>query len=582
MSNNTGTEKNSKTERTLRSLANVDKAPKYGLVIFILLYLVGSVFTIISSHSDQIIMFMGQPMPVRLWTGAFSSLANICILLIVLFYGDFGFILSITVLLCQFPVLLLQMFMSHNFSIVTGLFSNTLVIITIIIIYRSNIKIKKYQLKLQDQAVSDRLTGLPNRFACSELMADLVRHNIKFTLALVNLNNFRNINYTMGQGTGNAVLVKIANRWKDIADNGMSGTNDFITCQGGDEFAIIIRDYKSEDDVIKTLKYYSESIKNNISVDGCDYFITADIGYAEYPVDARSGDNLIACANAALADVKRKQEDNRIRHFTTEILDSDRTLEIERKILSAIENDTLYCDLQPQYDMNHKLSGFEALARLKDQDGNIIGPVEFIPVAEKVGLVDKIDYIVFMKSACFFGELIRKTNTDITLSVNVSVRHLMKNDFMNEVRTILSASGVPANQIEIEITESIMIDSMDRAVQCISEIKKMGLKVAIDDFGTGYSSLSYLNSFPADMLKVDKEFIDKMNTNETSRKYIAAIISIGHVMNFDVISEGVEKEDQLDTLRDIGCDYIQGFIWGRPMSEEDAAKLVEESVKEQK
>jgi EAL domain-containing protein (putative c-di-GMP-specific phosphodiesterase class I) len=180
----------------------------------------------------------------------------------------------------------------------------------------------------------------------------------------------------------------------------------------------------------------------------------------------------------------------------------------------------------------------------------------------------------------FIGGLIAKTGSDIILCVNVSVRHLMKNDFLDEVREIISASEIPPGQIEIEITESIMIDSAEKALHCIDELHKMGVKIAIDDFGTGYSSLSYLNNFPANLLKIDKSFIDKMNMSEPSKQYVAAIISIGHIMGFEVISEGVELPEQLQTLREIGCDYIQGFIWGKPLPREEAEMLIVESVNE--
>ena len=204
----------------------------------------------------------------------------------------------------------------------------------------------------------------------------------------------------------------------------------------------------------------------------------------------------------------------------------------------------------------------------------MVSPGVFIPVAEKIGLIDKVDLSVFRKSAMFFGDLIQKTGADITLSINISVRHLMKNNFMEEIRDILEQSGLNPGHLEIEITESIMIDSIDKALEVIGEIKDMGIKIAIDDFGTGYSSLSYLNKFPADLLKVDKSFIDEMNSSESSRQYVATIISIGHIMNLDVISEGVEDDAQLKTLKEIGCDYIQGFIWGKPLPPEEAEKLV--------
>ena len=140
----------------------------------------------------------------------------------------------------------------------------------------------------------------------------------------------------------------------------------------------------------------------------------------------------------------------------------------------------------------------------------------------------------------------------------------MKNDFIDEIKNVIVKKRCPCRTLEIEITESIMIDSLEKALQRIDEIKEMGMKVAIDDFGTGYSSLSYLNNFPSDLLKVDKSFIDKMNCSDSSKKYVAAIISIGHILNFEVISEGVEEpEAQIETLRQIGCDYIQGYVWGR-------------------
>ena len=143
---------------------------------------------------------------------------------------------------------------------------------------------------------------------------------------------------------------------------------------------------------------------------------------------------------------------------------------------------------------------------------------------------------------------------------------------------MILTSDIPASKLEIEITESIMIDSAEKALRCIDEIKSMGIQIAIDDLGTGYSSLSYLNRFPANLLKIDKSFIDKMDSSESSRQYVASIISIGHILGFDVISEGVEDPDQLRTLKEIGCDFIQGFVWGHPMSAEDSEKLVMEEI----
>ncbi|MBO7702819.1 MAG: EAL domain-containing protein, partial [Solobacterium sp.] len=322
------------------------------------------------------------------------------------------------------------------------------------------------------------------------------------------------------------------------------------------------------------LESYKRVIEEKITVEGCDLFLTSNTGYAEFPTDGADSDTLLACAQTALNTAKKSGASAQISRYTSELMSAEKDLELEQKIRSAMENGRLFYYLQPQFDIDHKIRGFEVLARMKDADGSMISPMDFIPAAERMGIIDQVDYTVFRSSAMFFGELVRKTNADITLSINVSVKHMMKNDFLEEIRSVLRESGIPANQLEIEITESIMIDSVEKALRCIDEIRRMGVKLAIDDFGTGYSSLSYLNNFPSNLLKVDKSFVDQMNTSETSRKYVAAIISMGHVMNFDVIAEGVEENEQLETLRSIGCDYIQGYYWGRPMPPEKAAELV--------
>ncbi|MBR0141954.1 MAG: bifunctional diguanylate cyclase/phosphodiesterase, partial [Ruminococcus sp.] len=429
---------------------------------------------------------------------------------------------------------------------------------------------------------TDTLTGIPNRIAGMELVENLVKQDESFTVVSIDINGFKSINNTMGFETGNKVLKEIAARWKTIVDAKLSGTQDYIARIGGDEFALIIRDYRSDDEIIKTIKQYESVLGSRLTIDGCDFYISASFGYAVFPDDAKTSDNICSYANASMCEVKRLNSSNHIMRFTKDMLKVERTLEIERKLRTALEEDTVYYNLQPQFDLSHKLRGFEALARMKDSEGNNIYPNEFIPVAEKVGLVDKVDGTVFRKSAIFIGELIRRTGADITLSVNVSVRHLMKNDFLDEVDEVMKISGLPKENLEIEITESIMIDSADKALKCIEKLHEMGIKIAIDDFGTGYSSLSYLNKFPANLLKIDKSFIDKMNISDSSKQYVAAIISIGHIMGFDVISEGVEEQEQLETLREIGCDFIQGYIWGKPLPKEDAEKLVIEFTENNK
>ncbi len=566
-------------DRLLNHLYGNRRISYFWFFVLLLIYAVASVFVMRTSRAEGAILLAGHPVPFRTLTGAFSSVANLAIIFMVIFFGKVGFIVALLILIGQFPVILVGIFREHVYNNISGLFNNILVLFAIFLIYTRNASIQKYQIRMRDQAVTDILTGLPNRFACTEVLDSLVKAGENFAVAVLNIRNFKSINSTMGQTTGDKVLKEIADRMVTAADEGESGTTDFVTRQSGDEFALIIHDYKSEEDVIKTLKYYQEILEEKMTIEDYDFFLTANIGYAVYPTDARTGDAVLSYAMEALSHTKRGSSSERICRYSAENMSLEREMKIEQKVRSALENNTLYYCMQPQYDINHKIRGFEVLARMKDADGTPISPADFIPVAEKYGLIDKVDRTVFVNSAKFFTELVRKSKRDdISLSVNVSVKHLMKNDFIDEIRSVLEQTGLPPRQLEIEITESIVIDSFEKAMLVIGEIKKMGVKVAIDDFGTGYSSLSYLNSFPGDLLKVDKSFIDKMNASETSRKYVETIISIGHVMHFDVIAEGVEEAEQIETLRSIGCDYIQGFCWGKPLLPEDAELLVLKSA----
>ena len=438
----------------------------------------------------------------------------------------------------------------------------------------SHIARYKILMRLNQMSYTDTLTGLPNRFACSEYVAGLIKQDEKFAAVAIDLNHFKSINDTLGFSAGNRVLMEITGRWKALSEKNDKGPEVYITRISGDEFAIVISGYHTDEELTTCINRYVEAFSESMDIDGYEFYATASFGYSEYPTDADNADMLISHASAAMNEIKKARSSEHVMRFTSDMLRDEHVLEIENMIRTALENDTIYYNLQPQYDMDHRLHGFEALARMRDAEGNNISPGEFIPVAEKVGLIDKVDGTVFKKAAMFFGEMLRKTGLDLTLSINASVRHLLKSDFTDELRELLKTSGIPAGNLEVEITESVMIDSVDKALQCIDEIKGMGIKIAIDDFGTGYSSLSYLHRFPANLLKIDKSFIDDMNTSDSSRQYIASIISIGHVLGFEVISEGVEETEQLETLKNVGCDLIQGYIWGKPLSPEDAAKLL--------
>ena len=562
-------------DKVMRDLSLKKEAPITGLILLIVIYTISTFLTIAASRTAGSIRVYENQIPFSAFAGVFASMSNICVICMAVLYRRPGFIISIIFLLMQFPMLVVNIFIRHVTGNLPGMFTNLFTIIAIVVIYLSHRKVLQYQQGIRDQAIKDRLTGLPNRFASTEYMEDLVQHNEKFALVSIDLNDFKSINDTMGHETGNVVLRKVAYRFLKLADSMKNDVNVFVARISGDEFLLVIRGYTYSDDVEKIVDEFKSELERKMTIDNCDYFLTACFGLTEYPKDDDNVDSLLLFADAALHEAKRTTTNNKVLRFKPDILTTEKTLEIERKIRYALENNTVFFNLQPQFDINHKLRGFEALARMRDADGNLLSPGEFIPVAEKNGLVDKIDLRVFELSMEFLSNVLKaKKDSDIIISCNVSVRHLMKNNFIDELKDLIVKYQVPTSHVEIEITESVMIDSLEKALQRIDEIKDMGMKIAIDDFGTGYSSLSYLNNFPSDLLKIDKSFIDLMNTSESSKQYVATIVSIGHILNLHVISEGVEDEAQIETLKEIGCDYIQGFIWGKPMSADDALEIV--------
>ncbi|MDY6338465.1 MAG: bifunctional diguanylate cyclase/phosphodiesterase [Saccharofermentans sp.] len=565
---------NNRVDRTLRKLSLNREAPKSAFILLVMLFAISIFLTSRIATSEDTTYLFGIPFANKSFAGIFSMMGNICLICLAMLFRKTGYFTALALLVLQFPLMYINIIVRKNYTNIPGLFNNILIIIAITFIFFGNRKIQDYQNHIREQAVTDRLTGLPNRFACNELMQDLLWRTERFAVVSADLNNFKSINDTMGHDTGDNVLKEIATRWKDLANSLTTGTIDFVARITGDEFFLILTGYNSEEDVLATIEAYKEELEKKITIDDCDYYMTACFGYSMCPEDSDVIDNLFTFSDAALHEVKKNGSGSRILRFTMDVLNSENALEIERKIRAALTNDKIFCHLQPQYDMDHRLRGFEALARMKDDNGSYISPMDFIPVAEKTGLVDRIDMRVFDLAVQFLDNVINETGADITLSANVSVRHLMKNNFTEDLKKVLDKYSVSPERIEIEITESIMIDSAEKALQRIDELKQLGMKVAIDDFGTGYSSLSYLNNFPTDMLKIDKSFIDNMSLNESSKQYVAMIISIGHTLDLKVISEGVESADQVMVLKDIGCDYIQGYVWGRPLLPEDAFKLV--------
>ena len=423
---------NNRVDKTLRKLSLDKEAPKSAFILLLLLYAISSALTVAVARNPGTINLFGLPIEYTSLTGVFSLLSNICVICLTVLFRKKGYFVSLFLLLSSVPAMYVNVFIRQNYRNLPGFFNCLMAIIAITIIFLTNRKIVKYQNTLREQAVTDRLTGLPNRFACSELMSDLLRRNEAFALVSIDLNDFKSINDTMGHDTGDLVLQEVARRWKDLANSQKTGTTDFIARSTGDEFMLVVSGYKSEDSIEKTIAIYRSNIEKKITIDDCDYYMTACFGYALCPEDSDVLDNLFTFSDAVLHEIKKKGTGSRIMRFVPEVFNTEKELEIERKIRAALNENKFFYHLQPQFDINHKLRGFEALARMKDDNGNFISPVEFIPVAEKTGLVDRIDMCVFEQAVQFLREATKEAGNEVLLSVNVSVRHLMKNNFIED------------------------------------------------------------------------------------------------------------------------------------------------------
>lgn len=238
----------------------------------------------------------------------------------------------------------------------------------------SHIASYKTVMRIKHMSYSDSLTGLPNRFALTEHISDLIAQKKKFAAVSIDLNDFKHVNNTLGFDAGNRVLIDVTGRLKAVSNSCFPDIEKYLTCIGGDEFFLVISGYKTDEDLKAVVSCYNDAFSDNLTVDGCDLYVSASIGYAEFPADADTTDALISHANAAMSEIKKAGSGEHILKFTPDILKDEHILRIENMIRSALENDTFYFNLQPQYDMDHKLRGFESLARMKDSEGNVISP----------------------------------------------------------------------------------------------------------------------------------------------------------------------------------------------------------------
>jgi diguanylate cyclase (GGDEF)-like protein/PAS domain S-box-containing protein len=427
---------------------------------------------------------------------------------------------------------------------------------------------KQYEAQLVRQAHYDELTGLPNRILAMDRMLGAIaraeRGADRVAVMFIDLDNFKQINDTLGHAVGDGLLRKAADRLgADIRET------DSLSRLGGDEFLVVLPDIHDSADAERIASKIVASFAEHFMVDGHEIYSTVSIGITIYPDDGDTPGTLMRNADAAMYRAKAEGRDTH-RFFSAEIARlSERRLNVENRLRRAIERQEFFPVYQAIVDIKTgRPIGAEVLLRWNSPELNPIYPDEFIAVAEDTGLIVPIGEYV-LRAAC--EEAVSwqdMLGTPLRVAVNVSVRQFRTNDFAALVGQILAQTTLHPSLLEIEITERAVVDDVDKAILVLNSLRAMGIRISMDDFGTGYSSLSYLHDLPIDTLKIDKSFVRDIVSDSHDAKLTEAIVAIGRSLNLDVLAEGVEEKDQLEFLQLHGCDLAQGYYFSKPVPSE--------------
>lgn len=423
----------------------------------------------------------------------------------------------------------------------------------------------------------DAMTGLYNRNYFISLLGDLLKkaeaENSIVSVMVVDIDEFKKVNDGLGMIVGDELIQIFGSFLKELCSE-----NVLVCHLNNDVYCLAIYDPSGSRSVEHIHKRIQERTKNPFHCsDGRQLTITVSVGVAEYPEAAASSIELINCAEIVMFYCKKLSK-NSIKYFNAGILKDFRAnIEMEDKLKAALYDNRFEMYYQPLfYTGNKKLRGMEALIRLRDTDGTLISPARFIPVAEKNGSIVSIGNWVVEQTIRQYSVWKRKYGIPFCLSINISAVQCKSKNFVENLKNIIEKYKVRPEEIEIEITESVLIDDFDLVVDKLKEIREDGIKISLDDFGTGYSSLSYLKELPIDTLKIDKSFIDTSLSDSATRVILEAIIQMVKKLGIESIAEGVEVEAQYNYLHAIGCEIIQGYYLGRPMCVDDMNQLLEQ------
>jgi diguanylate cyclase (GGDEF)-like protein/PAS domain S-box-containing protein len=429
--------------------------------------------------------------------------------------------------------------------------------------------------QLRYEALHDPLTGLGNRALFQDRVAHSLaragRTNDDVAVLFMDLDNFKEINDSLGHAAGDAVLVQTANRLRTCLREA-----DTAARFGGDEFAVLLEQTRGEGEVMDVAARIAAALSRPLTVDGRDVDLRASVGIARAEVE-ESADDVMRNADVAMYHAKSRGKACAVLYEPGMHAAVLSRLELQGDLRKAVEREELHLLYQPIVSLDTQaIIGAEALLRWNHPTRGPVGPVEFIPLAEETGLIVGIGQWV-LKKACADAAAWPTPPGGVapTVTINLSARQLIDDSFHDDVAATLKATGLSANRVVLELTESMLVGRSDSTMSLLHRLRALGVRLAIDDFGTGFSSLGYLSQYPLDVLKIDKSFVQGLDKGPNGRALASAVVALGRSLKLKVVAEGVERAEQEWDLRNLGCDYGQGFMYSRPVATAQLAKLLE-------
>lgn len=432
--------------------------------------------------------------------------------------------------------------------------------------------LQQYESQMLFQASYDALTALPNRrFFCEQLERAISQRSDQILgILFIDLDNFKDINDTLGPPMGDEVLKAVA--WQLVS---LLEASDTAARMGGDGFSVLIGDGCSPIAISQRVETLLSEVTRPLVIEGHEIIVSCSIGVAMYPLNHGDGNTLLRNAEAAMYRAKEAGR-NRAQWFTPEMdFAIQRRVDLSHRLRSALKKSEFALHFQPRVSLGSgEVTGVEALIRWFAEEVGQVSPADFIPIAERNGMILPIGEWVLFEACRQARQWQVETETAVNVAVNLSARQLRDVDIVELVVRVLAETGLPAQMLELELTESMLVHDTARVLGTLEALKEIGVSLSIDDFGTGYSSLSYLKTFPLDYLKIDRSFVTDLPDDSNGGAIVRAIIDMAHTLGMKVIAEGVETREQLDFLLEHDCDEMQGYYFSKPLPHVELMKLL--------